>query len=196
MSQTADPGSYTAPPGITRLAEHWGVVLAYGLVTLAVGVMLLVWPSATVTVLAVLLAIQLIVGGLFRIVGAVAMERYDAGVRALIGLSGGLALIVGLLVLRQPLQSVVVLGMVVGAWWVVAGVVDIIGALLAPGASTRRGWDVLGGAVTLLAGGVLLVYADVSLRVLVVLVAVSMILTGALATAAALRLRSDAEASW
>jgi uncharacterized membrane protein HdeD (DUF308 family) len=110
-------------------------------------------------------------------------------VRALVGLSGGIALIVGLLILRDPLQTVVVLGLILGAWWVVAGVVDIIGALISP-RPDGRGWEIFAGVVSVLAGGFLLVYTDLSLRVLVVFVAIWLILAGILAIAAALTLRA------
>src|SRR6478672_10532959 len=82
-------------PGPAGLGEHWGVLLAYGLVTLGLGITLIVWPDASVTVFTVLLAIQLIIAGIFRISAALSHSRSDGGVRALVGLSGGLALIVG-----------------------------------------------------------------------------------------------------
>jgi len=197
MAQAArhDPEIYGAPSSATRLADHWGVVLGYGVATLVVGLVLLVWPEASVTVLAVLLALQLIVGGVYRVVEAVALSGHDAGVRALVALSGGLALVVGLLVLREPLQSVVVLGMIIGAWWVVAGVVDILGALLGRGSSSR-GWDVVSGMVSLVMGGFLLVYTDISLRFLVLVVGISLVLTGVVAILAALRLRAEQASSW
>jgi uncharacterized membrane protein HdeD (DUF308 family) len=187
--------TYVVPLGLNRLADHWGLVLTYGLVTLGLGVVLLVWPDATVVVFTVLLAIQLIIAGIFRIVSALAMSHLDGGIRALVGLSGGVALIVGLLVLREPLQTVVVLGLILGAWWVVAGVIDIIGAFLSPG-SSRRGWDIVSGLVSILAGGFLLVYTDISLRVLVVFVAIWLIVAGLLAIAAAFRLRSARVDAW
>ena len=197
MAQAArhDPEIYGAPWSVIRIADHWGVVLGYGVATLVVGLVLLVWPEASVTVLAVLLALQLIVGGVYRVVEAVALSGHDAGVRALVALSGGLALVVGLLVLREPLQSVVVLGMIIGAWWVVAGVVDILGALLGRGSSSR-GWDVVSGMVSLVMGGFLLVYTDISLRFLVLVVGISLVLTGVVAILAALRLRAEQASSW
>jgi uncharacterized membrane protein HdeD (DUF308 family) len=182
--------TYVVPVSINRLAEHWGLVLAYGLVTLGLGIALVVWPKASVTVFTVLIAIQLIVAGVFRIISALSMSRLDGGARALVGLSGGVALIVGLLVLRDPLQTVVVLGLILGVWWVVAGVIDILGAFISPG-SSRRGWDIVSGVISVLAGGFLLVYTDISLHVLVVFAGIWLILAGALATAAAVRLRSD-----
>ena len=186
---------YVVPVSINRLAEHWGLVLAYGLVTLGLGVALVAWPQASVTVFTVLIAIQLVVAGIFRVISALSMSRIDGGIRALVGLSGGIALIVGLLVLRDPLQTVVVLGLILGVWWVVAGVIDILGAFLSPG-SSRRGWDIVSGVVSVLAGGFLLVYTDVSLHVLVVFAGIWLILAGVLATVAAFRLRSERAAAW
>jgi uncharacterized membrane protein HdeD (DUF308 family) len=190
-----DTDTYVVTAGFTRLADHWGLVLAYGLATLGLGVAMVVWPEASVTVFTVLVAIQLIIAGIFRIVGALSMSKLDGGVRSLVGLSGGLAVIVGLLVLRDPLQTVVVLGLILGVWWVVAGVIDILGALLSPGAS-GRGWDILTGVVSILAGGFLLVYTDISLHVLVVFAGIWLILAGLLATIAAFRLRSARTSAW
>ncbi len=58
-------------------------MLAYGLVTLGLGIALVVWPEASVTVFTVLLAIQLIIAGIFRIIAALSTSRSDGGVRAL-----------------------------------------------------------------------------------------------------------------
>ena len=66
----------------------------------------------------------------------------------------------------------------------------IIGALLSPG-SDRRMWDIFSGLVSVLAGGFLLVYTDLSLRLLVVFVAIWLILAGILATVASFRLRAE-----
>ena len=170
-------------------------MLAYGLVTLGLGVALLVWPDASVAVFAVLIAIQLIIGGIFRIVTALGRSRLDGGMRALVGLSGGVALVVGLLVLREPLQSVLVLGMILGVWWLVVGVIDVISAIVSP-SPRGRGWDLLAGVISILAGGFLIVYTDLSLTVLVVFVGIWLVIAGLLATVAAFRLRSERVASW
>lgn len=197
MSDTADPGTttYVIPVSVNRLAEHWGLVLAYGLVTFGLGVILLVWPDATIVVFAVLLAIQLIIGGIYRIVTALGTSRLDGGMRALVGLSGGVALVVGLLVLREPLQSVLVLGMILGVWWLVVGVIDVITAIVNPSAR-GRGWDILVGVISVLAGGFLLVYTDLSLTALVVFVGIWLVLAGLIASVAAFRLRSERVTSW
>jgi len=197
MSDTADPSgtTYVVPLSVNRLAEHWGLVLAYGLVTLGLGVVMMVWPDETIAVFAVLIAIQLIVGGIFRIVQALGMSKFDVGVRSLVGLTGGVALVVGLLVLREPLQSVLVLGMVLGVWWLISGLIDVIGAIVSPG-SRGRAWDVATGLISMLAGAFLLVYTDLSLTALIWFVAIWLVLAGLLAIVAAFRLRSERVTSW
>ncbi|WP_051551562.1 HdeD family acid-resistance protein [Nocardioides sp. URHA0020] len=191
---TTSDRSRPRSPAASALADHWGLVLTYGVITLGLGIALVVWPDASVTVFTVLLAIQLIVAGIFRISAALSVSRSDGGVRALIGLSGGLALIVGLLILRDPLQSVLVLGIILGVFWVLAGIIDIVGAIIAPPA-TGRGWEFLTGVVTVLAGAFLLEYTDLSLKLLVVFVGIWLIVAGILAVLAAWRLRSLRAAS-
>lgn len=197
MSDTADPPgtTYVVPVTVNRLAEHWGLVLAYGLITLGLGVAMMAWPDETIAVFAVLIAIQLIVGGIFRIVQALGMSKLDIGMRALVGLTGGVALVVGLLVLREPLQSVLVLGMILGVWWLISGLIDVIGAVVSPG-SGGRGWDVAIGLISMLAGAFLLVYTDLSLTLLIWFVAIWLVIAGAMATLAAFRLRSERVTSW
>lgn len=185
---TTPPRSRQAAPGLVSLVDHWGLVLAYGVVTLGFGIALAVWPDASVTVFTVLLAIQLIIAGIFRISAALSHSRNE-GARALVGLSGGLALIVGLLILRDTLQSVLVLGMILGVFWLIAGVIDILSALIGPPRS-GRGWELFGGVISVLAGGFLLVYTDLSLTVLVVFVGVWLIVAGMVAIVAAFRLRA------
>jgi len=176
------------PVSLGRLADHWGLVLAYGVITLGLGIVLIVWPHASVTVFTVLLAIQLIIAGVFRIAGALSMHRSD-GVRALVGLMGGVAIIVGLLILRDPLQSVIVLSMILGVFWLIAGIVEVLGALVAP-PPEGRGWPLFTGLLGILFGGFLIVYTDLSLKVFIVLVAIWLIVAGLLALVAAFKLRS------
>ena len=197
MSQHAAPGprDVHVPPVLRSLAEHWGLVLTYGVVTAVLGIILLVWPDASVTVLAVLLAIQLIVAGVIRVVQAISTDRLEGSARALLGLSGGLALIVGLLILRDPLQSVLVVTMILGAFWIISGVIEILGAFMGIEREGRL-WAVLGGALSIVVGAILIEWTDISLKVLVVLSGAWLVVAGVIATVAALRLRNVRVDTW
>lgn len=199
-----DGSAATAGPGrvpvhgvgpMADLVDHWGLLLTYGLVTIGLGVVLAAWPDETLKVVAILIGIQLIITGVFRIVLAIASRSLDTSARALVGLFGALALVVGLLCLRDPVQTILVIGILLGIWWLAAGVIDMIGAIRDEG-STRRGWDLAMGAVTALLGLFLLINPELSLGVLVVVICVWLFAYGFLAVVAALMLRgADREAS-
>jgi uncharacterized membrane protein HdeD (DUF308 family) len=177
-------------PGADRIADHWGLLLAYGLVSVGLGLVLAIWPGETLVVCAVIIAIQILVSGVLRIVVAIGARGLDGGVRVLHGLIGGLAIVVGLLCLRDPVQTLLVIGILLGVWWVVSGILDVVGALVSP-VHGRRMWDVVTGAISIVAGGFLLVDPKLSLGVLVVVICVWLFLTGAIALFVAFKLRSQ-----
>jgi uncharacterized membrane protein HdeD (DUF308 family) len=177
------------PSSMTRLVDHW-LVLTYGLVTIGLGLVLALWPDETPKVLAVLIGIQFILTGVFRLVLAVASRSLDGGARAVLGLFGALAVVLGLLCLRSPLQTILVISMILGVWWLAAGLVDIVGAIRS-GESNRRGWDLGLGVLSALAGAFLLVSPEVSLGVLVIVVCLWLFSYGFIAVVAALVLRSE-----
>jgi uncharacterized membrane protein HdeD (DUF308 family) len=188
----AEPSAvpYGIPASMSRLVDHWGLVLTYGLVTFGLGLVLVLWPEQTLQVLAILIGIQFILTGILRLVVAVASKQADGGTRAVAGLFGALALVLGLLCLRDPLQTVLVISMILGVWWLAAGLIDIVGALRSR-ASHRRGWDVTLGVLSVAAGGFLLVAPEVSVTALVIVAAVWLFSYGFIAIVAALVLRSE-----
>ncbi|MEU6135146.1 HdeD family acid-resistance protein [Nocardioides sp. NPDC047086] len=173
------------------LGDYWGLVLAYGLVTTVLGVILAVWPKQTLVVLAVIVAIQIIVSGVFRLIAAAAGRSMEGGLRAVVGFSGALAIVVGLLFLRDPVQTLLIITILLGVWWVIGGIVDIIGAILRP-AEGRRTWDIIAGVITVLAGAVLLINPEVSLGALVLVSCIWLIAVGIIAIVMAFRLRAEA----
>jgi len=178
---------------LAEVADHWGLVMAYGVFTLVLGLVLAFWPRETIAVVAVLVAIQLVVTGALRVLTAACTRSMDGAGRVLVGLIGGLALVVGLLCLRDPVQSVLVLGMIIGAWLLIAGVADLVGAAFSH--REHHGWDIAGGVVSVLAGGFLLVNPDTSLRIFVIAVCAWLFLTGGVAVVIAWMLRAETRSS-
>jgi uncharacterized membrane protein HdeD (DUF308 family) len=183
-----DTRAAPVPPGLARLGDHWGLVVGYGVVTILLGLVLAIWPGETLVVVAVLLSIQLMVNGIFQLVNAFAAHTVDGGVRALLGLAGALSIIVALLCLRSPIQTVVVIGLLIGAWWVISGLIDVFTAVMSD--TGDKGWRLFMGVVSVAAGAFLLVNPKLSLSALVIVVAVWLFGYGAIALVAGLRLRS------
>jgi len=175
------------PAGFSRVADHWGLVVGFGVVSIVLGIVLIAWPEATLVVLVVLLAIDLLVTGVFRLISAFAATPLDGGIRALIGLTGALAILVGLLFLREPLQTVTVIGLLLGVWWTVSGIIDVFSGLFTD--TGDRGWRIFMGLVSLVAGIFLLVNPTLTLSALVVVAAIWLLAYGVLALVAGFRLR-------
>ncbi|MCW0213506.1 MAG: DUF308 domain-containing protein [Pseudonocardia sp.] len=135
-------------------ASKWWWI-AYGVLSLLVGIAVLVWPGATLLTLAVLFAIQLFVLGIFRIVAAFAVPDTSSGTKVLAVVVGILSVIVGVICLRSPLQTIVVLTLVLGAFWLVNGIMEIVAGISGRG-ERGRAWAIVGGLIGVVGGIVIL----------------------------------------
>jgi uncharacterized membrane protein HdeD (DUF308 family) len=141
--------------------RNWtGLGIGAGLLSIVIGLLVIFWPGASVVVIAWLFAIQLIVSGILQLVSAFKGDSGTAG-QVLMGLLGALSILVGLLCLRAPLQTAVVLGLLIGATWVIGGVIGIVHAIGA-GPGNQRGWRITSGVLSVLGGAVVLVYPGLS----------------------------------
>ncbi len=165
----------------------WQLTLAIGIVHLLLGIAVLVWPEVTVTVVAVLIGLELVIAGALRTVLAV-VER-GSGARLLRGVVGVLGVLAGVLVVSEPLRSVGVIVVVVGAFWILWGLAEAIIALT-PSAAGRRGALLVEAALAFGAGAVLVAWPAPTVRVLTVVVGIGLVLAGLLATWAGWRMRA------
>ena len=177
---------------IDQVGRHWGWVLAYGILTLLAGVAVLAWPSETLLVIAVLFGVQLIISGIFRFVGALASDDLTGGTRVMLALLGVLSIIIGLWAVRHAVLTLVALIVFLGIFWVINGLIEIFAAL-----SHRdmpdRGWSVLMGVLSAIAGIIVLAYPGLTLVGLAVILGIWLLVFGILEIVAAFRLRKLAE---
>jgi uncharacterized membrane protein HdeD (DUF308 family) len=168
----------------------WGAALAAALGMIAVGVMLLVWPKATLTVVAILIGAALLVAGVLRLVDGITARREAGGMRAADIVIGLLAILAGLYCLKHHSLTVLVLALVVGAFWIIHGVSDLVVAASA-GPVPGRGLKVIGGLFSLAAGVIILFWPGISLILLLTILGAWLLFYGVVLGALALRLRRD-----
>jgi uncharacterized membrane protein HdeD (DUF308 family) len=132
-----------------------------------------------VVLVAVLFGIQLLVHGVIQLTRAVATPLLPAAGRWALALLGLLGVVVGVLCLRHPLQTVVVLTLLLGLFWLVEGLAEIVGAVL-DGVATHV-LALLGGVAGAVAGLVVLVWPHPSALVLAVVFGLWLVLYGSLA---------------
>src|SRR5258708_2311842 len=174
---------------MARLGRSWGWVLAFGIITLAIGVLALAWPGRTLIVVAVVFGAQLIVMGIFRFVAAFASDDLSGGNRALLALLGVLSLIIGLYAVRHVLITLLALVLLLGIFWVVSGTVELFTAL-SHRQMQSRGWTAFMGILSILSGVVVLIYPGISLLVLAVVLSIWLLVFGVMQISLAFRIRS------
>jgi uncharacterized membrane protein HdeD (DUF308 family) len=182
------PGTARERPTVLAWGGSWQALLVVAVAMFVLGLILLVWPHASVTVVAVLIGIALLADGILLLVRGL-MPGADGGGRrvgyVVIGILAGLA---GLYCLRHLNVTVSILGFIVGVFWVMHGVVDLALAAGARGGTGRWLAGVVG-VLSMLFGLLAIFWPSETLTVLVAIMGIWLILYGVLLAAAAFVLR-------
>lgn len=101
-----------------------GLLLVYALASLVFGVLAVLNPLATASVLILLLAAWLIVAGIYRIVFAIRVRKELQGEWLLI-LSGVLAIVLGAMMVANPMAGIAVTTLWIGIGSLLYGVLQI-----------------------------------------------------------------------
>ena len=168
--------------------KSWLVVLTAAVGCVAVGILLLAWPSATLTIVAILVGVSLLVSGLLRLFDGFTAQGETGGMRAAYIVIGLLAIVAGLFFLRHRDVTIFLLALLVGAYWVVHGVADL-GVAATSGPMPGRGLRVVGGLFSLAAGIVVLFWPSISLVLLVTILGAWLLFYGVVLAMLAFRLR-------
>ena len=177
MSEQQRAASYDAEEALSAVGRSWLWALAFAVVTLVAGILILVWPEETARIFAIVLGVQFIALGLARFVTAFAPEHADSGSRVLYVLLSLVSILAGVLCLRHQLQTVTVLALIVGVSWLLGGVVLIFAAVVDHGGA-GRGLRVAAGGLSLVAGIVVLGYPTQSVIALARLTGLWFVLLG------------------
>lgn len=173
--------------GLVRFARSWGWLLAFGVLTLVAGVVALAWPGHTVVVLALVFGAQLLVGGIFWFGTAVSSRGRGTAGQVVLAV---LAIIAGIVCLRSPVQIALLLPLVLGLYWIINGLIEMIHALTRGEEVPARGWAIAAGVLSLLAGIAVLVYPGVGLIVLAWVLGFWLIVYGGITISRSLSLRA------
>jgi uncharacterized membrane protein HdeD (DUF308 family) len=182
-SERSDEASLT---GSLLGLVSWRATFILGLITLILGVILAFRPAQSLAVIAVLVGVVMIVGGIYHIVRALDGHEHE---RVWRGIAGVLFILTGLILLRHLHLSVALIGLIIGLTWIVQGLSSIVEALSGTRGREGRGWPVFFGIVSLIAGIILVVAPIASLATLTVFLGIWFIVMGAMEMAGSLVVR-------
>ena len=166
--------------------DTWPVAMFIGLVTLALGVVVLVWPSETLKVLSILLGIQILLFGVFRLISAFSSRTAAPG---LVGFVGVVSMVIGVAVLRHPFEAVAVLAVLLGIAWIVGGAIELMSAV-ADARLEHRGLVAAAAGLSILAGIVVVSWPAPTVTVIAWVAGLYLAAFGVVFCTMALRLRS------
>ncbi|HSK98429.1 MAG TPA: DUF308 domain-containing protein [Euzebyales bacterium] len=152
-----------------------GTAIALGVLIALAGVVLLIWPGVTTLVLVSALGVAIVVYGIHELIDAFSDSGVSGGSRVWSIVVGIVALIGGIAIFLTPLVSAITVGLVIGAYWVVGGIIGIIGAIVESG---NRFIRALVAALSIMVGLAVLVQPGLSLVVLVWFAGAWMVIAG------------------
>lgn len=184
------PETLKGPLGILAKSA-WQAVLFAGIASLVLGVLVLVWPGASLVAAGVLFGLYLLVSGIFQLVSAFG-THVAAAMRVMAFISGALSVLLGLFCFRGAMQSILLLALWIGIGWLFRGITQTVAALSDPD-MPARGWQVFLGIVSALAGVVLIVSPFESVAVLTLVGGLWLLVVGMLEIITAFQVRSRAK---
>src|SRR3984885_375687 len=174
--------------------QVWTGTLVWGVLTIVLGAMVLVWPGPTILVAATIFGVYLLISGLAELFFAFTLPR-SAATRVMLFLTGALSLVLAILSFRHigDAYAVLLLSLWIGTCFIFLGVSETAVAVSErdlPG----RGWYVVLGLISVIAGGVVLVWPFDSIVVLTIVAGVSLVVLGLIRVVQAFQIRSDTNA--
>ncbi|WP_055494518.1 HdeD family acid-resistance protein [Streptomyces sp. TP-A0356] len=192
---TRPPSEELEPPfeGLLHVLSRtaWQVVLATGVASLILGVLVLAWPGPSLLAAGILFGVYLIVSGVLQLASAFGTHRATS-LRVMAFVSGALSILLGLFCFRGPMESILLLALWIGIGWLIRGITQTMAAAHDP-AVPARGWQIFLGLVTFLAGIVLIVSPFTSIAVLTLVAGWWLLVVGIVEIITAFRIRGRAE---
>lgn len=150
----------------------WWLLLLVGVLSIAAGIIILIKPSDSLSTLAVIAGIFLLVDGILELAASLMRGTRNRGSLALLGV---LTAIAGVLLIRHPIGGIAAIALLIGLWLITVGVLRVIVAFEV---DENRGWNIFAGAVELLAGIVIVSDPNIGFATLALLVGIAFILNG------------------
>ena len=119
-----------------RSGQRWGWYLFEGIASVALGVVALAYPGVTLLALVILVAIRALMLGFFELAAAFSWEGLDS--RWLLGVTGVLSILLGIVLLSSPAAGGLALLWTIGVYAIVFGAMHFAVGIRMLGAERRE----------------------------------------------------------
>jgi uncharacterized membrane protein HdeD (DUF308 family) len=175
-----------------RLSRDWWVIALQGVAAVVFGVLALVWPGVTLLALVFLFGAYALVDGVLALVRGFRRDGSGGGPdwwRVVIGIVG---IVAGVIAFAVPGITAYALLLVIAAWAIVSGVMEVVAAYQLRDVIRREWLLALDGVLSIVFGMALFLFPGAGALAVVWLIGAFAIASGAILLMLAFRLRSGA----
>lgn len=176
----------TSTPMFARLQANWWIFLVSGLVSVVIGAALLFWPDKTLSVVAWLIGLWIFFFGIIRFL--VSLFGGDTDSRWPMLIVGVLGIVLGLVVMRNPTETIALIAIISGVFLIIAGLLDVWRGLTND--FPERWWVAFGGIVSAGFGAALIFYTEITVTILAVIVGVFLLIEGVIEIIASFQIKA------
>jgi len=154
-----------------QLSSSATLILVSGIVSMALGIIIIVWPKSGAFAFAVLIAIALVLTGITEIALSKTWQQRWVPVAF-----GSLAIAAGLATVVWPEVTLKVLAVLIGISFLLRGIVRVVGALM----TKQAYWGLVAivGAIEALLGIAAIAWPKATILVLAVLLGINLLISG------------------
>jgi uncharacterized membrane protein HdeD (DUF308 family) len=170
-----------------ELKSYWWLLVVSGVIAIIIGGALLLWPGKTLTVVGFLIGIWMLLFGIMRFL--IALFGGDTDGRWVLMIVGVVGIVLGIVVMRNPSETVAIIVLIAAIFWIISGLVDIFRGI-GDNDIDNRGWVIAGGALAIAAGAVVLLWPAASVLVLAIIAGVFFIVDGVMQIVAGFQVKN------
>lgn len=178
--------------GLHALAKNWWLLLLRGIAAILFGVLAFAWPGITLLSLVILYGFYALLDGLFAILAAIKGGNIES--RWWLILIGILGVAAGLVTFFWTGITALVLIMFIGAWALIHGIFEIVGAIKIRKEIDNEWWLILSGALSVIFGLAVLIMPGAGALALIWLIGAYAIIFGGMLVGFAFRLKKHSHA--
>lgn len=129
QAQPAPRGPLAGPVMLHALADHWWVLLIRGIAAIVFGFLTFLWPGITLFTLTMFWGAFALVDGVLALWSAISGKLGPAAPRWWLAIVGVAGIAAGILTFVWPVKTAIILLLFIACWAIVAGVMEIWGAI-------------------------------------------------------------------
>jgi len=174
-------------------SKLWKFAMTWGVLTVVLGAIILVWPGTSILIASTLFGVYLLLSGFAGVAMAFTLPE-SAGMRILLFISGVLSVILALLCFRNfgDPAPILLLSIWIGVSFIAQGV-SIVAVAISYKELPARGWYVVLGVLSVIAGAVVIAWPWDSIVVLTLYAGIFLVVMGIVQIVQGFVMRSDSK---